>query len=186
MRCITFPRSALVLLSAVAIAVGCGDAADKSNSAKKPAPVTAGPPDTVGKGHDDHDHGHASEGPHHGDLVELGDEEYHAEVVHGKDGEVAIYILGSDAKTAVPIEAADVTVNVVHGGQPEQIKVAASPDAGDPPGKSSRFVSKDPELAEHLDEKGTNPRLVVSIAGKSFTGKIAHDHDHGGKHDHKH
>lgn len=46
--------------------------------------VTDAPPET-----DAHaEHAHPSEGPHHGDLVELGNEEFHAEVVHGEGGSV--------------------------------------------------------------------------------------------------
>ena len=44
----------------------------------------------------EHDHGHAhpSEGPHHGALIELGKEDYHAEIVHDeKTDTVTIYIL---------------------------------------------------------------------------------------------
>ena len=45
-------------------------------------PETAGPPNTMDS-HDDHaGHAHPSEGPHHGDLIELGNEEYHAEILH--------------------------------------------------------------------------------------------------------
>ena len=31
---------------------------------------------------DEHEHDHPSEGPHHGSLIELGKEAYHAELVH--------------------------------------------------------------------------------------------------------
>ena len=34
---------------------------------------------------DEHAHAHPSEGPHGGDLIELGNEEYHAELVHPHD-----------------------------------------------------------------------------------------------------
>ncbi len=42
-------------------------------------------------------HSHPTEGPHHGTLIELGKEEYHAELVHD-DKMVTIYILDSAAK----------------------------------------------------------------------------------------
>lgn len=122
-------------------------------------------------------HDHPSEGPHHGDLVELGNEEYHAEIVHGDGGAVTVYILDSKAKSAVPIDAAEVTINLTHDGKAEQFKLAASPDTGDPAGKSSRFMLKDEELAGDLDSEGTAAKLVVSIGGKSYSGKIDHDHE---------
>lgn len=137
------------------------------------------PPDTV-----EMEDGHPSEGPHHGGLIELGKEEYHAELVHDEDAEqVTIYVLDGSAKTAVPIEAKEVTINVQHDGQPEQFQLAAQPDQGDPEGKSSRFISDNAELIEHLDEEGATARLVLKINGKSYNGQISHSHDHAG---HKH
>src|SRR5690349_7579690 len=48
-----------------------------------------------------HDHGDGH-GPHEGDLIELGEEEFHAEVVFDEESDkVILYLLGSDAKTAV-------------------------------------------------------------------------------------
>jgi hypothetical protein len=139
---------------------------------------------------DDHDdeHGgeHASHGPHGGDLIELGeDESYHAELVHADNDDIVIYILGSDAKTAAPIDATEIVVNVVHDGNPEQFKLAASPDEGDPEGQSSRFSSSDAELSEHVHEEAAQAKLVVTIDGKQFKGNIAHDHDadHGHSHE---
>lgn len=130
-------------------------------------------------------HAHPTEGPHHGDLVELGNEEYHAEVVHDEDvGTITIYVLDGAVSKQVPIEATEVTINVKHDGQPEQHKLAAVPDATDPSGKSSRFVSNNTELAEHLDEEGAEARLVLTIDGKSFRGVIAHNHDHDEHDDH--
>jgi len=142
-------------------------------------PETSAPPATV----DPHaGHNHPTEGPHHGDLVELGNEEFHAEVVHDEQS-VTIYVLNAAADTQVPIEATEVTINTTHDGSPEQFKLAASPDVNDPPGKSSRFVSNGPDLAGHIDEEGAEHRLVLTINGKSYRGEIAHDHDHEG-HDH--
>ncbi|MEM6467986.1 MAG: hypothetical protein AAF802_00345 [Planctomycetota bacterium] len=129
-------------------------------------------------------HGHPSEGPHHGDLIELGNEEYHAEILHDEDaGTVTIYVLNGAATVQVPIDATEVTINAKHDGKPEQFTLAASPEANDPQGKSSRFVSNDEVLAHHLDEEGAEPRLVLTINGKSYRGTISHDHDHEG-HDH--
>lgn len=154
------------------------------SSDNPPGPETAGPPNTMDS-HDDHaGHAHPSEGPHHGDLIELGNEEYHAEILHDEDaGTVTIYVLNGAANEQVPIDATEVTINAKHDGKPEQFTLTASPDTNDPQGKSSRFVSNDEELAHHLDEEGAEPRLVLTINGKSYRGTIAHDHDHEG-HDH--
>ncbi len=127
-------------------------------------------------------HAHPTEGPHHGDLIELGNEEYHGELLHDAQS-VTIYILNGAADKQVPIDATEVTINTKHDGQPEQFKLAAKPDASDPQGQSSCFVSNNPKLAGHIDEDGAEPRLVVTINGKSYRGEIRHDHaghDHAG------
>jgi hypothetical protein len=99
---------------------------------------------------------------------------------------VTVYLLDGSAKTAVPIDAGDVTINLSHEGKAEQFKLPASPDAGDPAGKSSRFVSQEKQhIAQDLDAKGSAAKLVVTINGKQYTGKIEHDHDHDHA-DHKH
>lgn len=161
-------------LIATLLFVGCTDQPGAENAATKPS--------ASAEAHDDHDHGHASEGPHHGSLIELGNEEYHAELVHSDDGTVTIYILDGSARNAVPIEAEDVTINLTHDQAAEQFKLTAKPDTSDPPGKSSRFELRDEHLASDLDAEGINARLVVTIDGKQFSGKITHDHGH----DHKH
>lgn len=114
--------------------------------------------------------------------MELGNEEFHAEVVHGEGGSVSVYILDSAAKVAVPIDATKLTINITHDGNAEQFRLPADRDAADPDGKSSRFSLKDEELAKDLESHDASARLVVMINGKSYSGKIAHAHDA----DHKH
>jgi len=130
------------------------------------------------------EHDHPTEGPHQGSLIELGNEEYHAELVHDDAaGTVTIYLLDSAATVAVPVDAKQLQINLSHDGEAEQFELLATPEAGDPPGKASKFVSSDAELAEELDHEGVQAQLVVSIAGKQYRGAIEHDHDHEG-HDH--
>ena len=164
--------STLVVLSFTLVAISVlGCSGEPSSETTGSGPETSGPPDTVG-------HAHPTEGPHHGDLIELGNEEYHAEILHDESaGTVTIYVLDSGATKQVPIDASEVTINAKHDGQPEQFKLAAAPDTNDPQGKSSCFVSNDEELAHHLDEEGAEPRLVLTINGKSYRGVITHDHE---------
>ncbi len=172
--------TALLVSSALALS-GCSEAPNTASTGSPATGTVATPP----PGADDHAHAHPSEGPHHGDLIELGNEDYHAELVHGDGGEVTIYVLDSAAKVAVPIEATEVTINLTHEGEAEQFKLLAAPDTGDDAGKSSRFTLKDEHLAEDLDAKGTVAKLVLTINGTQFTGKIEHAHDHA-EHDHAH
>lgn len=156
---------------------GCGDASKPETPAKSPSPSAVS--------EEGHEHEHPTEGPHHGDLVELGNEEYHAEIVHGNEADVTVYVLDSGAKKAVPIDAAEITINLSHKGEAEQFKLPAAPDAGDTEGKASRFTLKEKHLAEDLDAEGTTAKLVITINGKQYTGKIEHHHDHEG-HGHEH
>ena len=121
-------------------------------------------------------HAHPSEGPHKGDLIELGNEEYHAELVVPTEAsaQVTIYVLDSSAAKSVPIEAQEVTVNVADGGSPAQFKLAASPDTDDPQGKSSRFISTDAKLLEFFAEEAVHGTLVLKIKGKQYRGDIDH------------
>jgi hypothetical protein len=168
--------------------LGCG-----SSEAPSPSSHTDHEGHVDGDEHADHDehghdeHGHPSEGPHHGSLIELGNEEYHAELVHDEvAGTVTVYLLDSSAKTSVPIYETKVLVNLTHDGSAEQFELAASPQSTDPSGKSSRFVSTDAELAEDLDLEDVEAKLVITIGGKQYRGDIEHDHDHEGADGHDH
>lgn len=128
-------------------------------------------------------HVHPTEGPHKGSLVELGAEEFHAEVTHDdKSATVTIYLLGPDAKTAVTSESKEVLVNVKLHGKPMQMKLKAMPMSGEKAGSSSRYGGVSKDLIHALDHADSVPHLRVTIAGKSYVGKIAatqgHDHDH--------
>ncbi|MCA9075348.1 MAG: hypothetical protein KDA93_09965 [Planctomycetaceae bacterium] len=172
-------------LTGIAISLsGCGNGPATDGSGSPPPSETANSHDLHDhSGHDHGEHAHPSEGPHHGELIELGNEEYHAELVHN-DQSVTIYILDSGATTPVPIEATEIKINARHDGEPEQYSLPASPDENDPEGRSSRFVSEDTDLVQHLDEAGFEPKLQLTIQGKSYQGEFSHRHDH--EHDHEH
>lgn len=174
----------LVFASALGLcAAGCSPAAPTAPSAG--GTVTTPPPGTVAPAHDDHDHGHASEGPHHGALVELGNEEYHAEVVHDDaTGAVTVYLLDSTAKKPVTTTATEVVINLKHGDSPEQFKLAAQPEEGNPAGQTSRFTLTDKELVEHLDDAASAAKLNITIGDTPYSGAIPAG-DHAG-HDHGH
>jgi hypothetical protein len=164
------------LLLVVCLIGGCG----KGQSA---APA--------GEAHDHEEHSHADEGPHGGHIIELGTEQYHAELIHeAETNRVGVYLLGSDAKTPAPIDAASVTINVRVEGNPEQYILPAVPQPGEPAGKSSYFeLVSEPlhKVVAGQSESKAMARLSINIEGKPYSGLIetdAHDHDHG--HDHAH
>ena len=133
-----------------------------------------------------HDHGHGH-GPHDGDLIELGEEEFHGEVVFDEENnKVVLYLLGPDAKAAVAVEAKEVSLEMPGKDAPVTHALAAAPQEGDGEGKSSRFEIKSEDLIEafHHDPK-TVGKFKVSINGKEFAGEIKHSHDHDHGHDEK-
>lgn len=173
----------LVTALALGTAAGLAGCADQKAAPSKPAPTKVGsttPPSAEG-----HDHPH--DGPHGEPLIELGNEQYHAELVHDeKGGTVTVYLLDGSGKKAAAIDAKEVTINLKHDGKGEQFKLAAQPETGDPEGKSSRFTSNDKELLEDLDKEGNDAQLVVEVGGEQLRAKVAHDHDHEGhSHDKK-
>jgi hypothetical protein len=162
----------------IASAVGCHKGDSTAMSRVEPEATISmdmPPPPTVEM------HEHPSEGPHHGSLIELGKEEFHAELVHN-DQSVTIYVLDSAAKNSIPIDASEVMINLLMGGKPAQFKLAASPEVNDPSGKSSRFVSSDSELASQIDKEDAAPKLSITINGKAYKGTISHEHSHGHAH----
>jgi hypothetical protein len=133
-----------------------------------------------GHGHGHGDHGHPEEGPHHGSLIELGREEYHAELVHDDAADkVTIYLLDGAAKKAVAIADKEISVNLIVAGQPQQFKLPAAPQTEDAAGSSSRFELTNKEFCRALDDEKTTGRLNLTISGKPYAGEITHGgHDH--------
>ena len=129
-------------------------------------------------------HEHPEKGPHGGPLLELGDEEYHVELlIDEKTDLVTAHVLDATGKKPVSIDAKDVAINLKHDKRSEQFKLAAAPDKGDKEGASSRFRLKSHELVEDLHDDKVDARLAVKIKGKSYNAKVALKHDHD--HDHK-
>lgn len=124
-------------------------------------------------------HDHPDKGPHGGALVELGDEEYHAEFIHDeKAASVIVFILDGAAKKLVPIEAKEAHIYLKSGAEPRRYALKASPLESDVKGKASRFTSGDKILLARLHDEDTDARLQVTIAGSPYSGRIVHDHDH--------
>jgi hypothetical protein len=148
--------------SVVVGAVGCGKSPDS-------------PPKQATDSHGHHDHG--DEGPHHGHIIELGEEEFHAELVHDDaGGKVTIYLLDSKAKNPAAADTDEIVVSVAVDGQPKDFTLKAT-DAT----KRDQFESKEPDLVSNIDhEKDAKGRLRVKIGNKDFVGIIDH---HGHSHE---
>jgi hypothetical protein len=159
-------RFLLVGTVGLALVAGCNSANQTYHEVKKGARVK------------DQPHSH-EEGPHGGHLVELGEEEYHAEVVlDAKTSNITLYILDSTAKKAAPIDAKEVKLELTIGGQPKSFAAKAVPDKDDPAGKSSRFeIGENADVKANIkDEEDLKGSVTATIGGKTYTGKIVHEH----------
>ena len=133
----------------------------------------------------DHDHDH---GPNGGHLIELGEEEYHAEVAFDTSSrKLTVYILGADAKSPLPIASDGVVFELEEGKDELELAITAAPLEGEPEGKSSRFEVAGDTVPEHIkSEENLEGHLHITIEGKEFEGELHHeeDHDHNDEHEH--
>jgi hypothetical protein len=88
-------------------------------------------------------HEHGEYGPHGGHLIELGEEEFHAELVlNPKTKDVAVYILGPDPQKAAPIDAKRVTLELTIEGKTSPHVAKPSTQQGDPPRRVFAFCPR--------------------------------------------
>jgi hypothetical protein len=110
-----------------------------------------------------------SHGPNDGELIELGNEQYHAELLNDPKKEaVTVFILDKGHRNPVPIDEKEVTILMKPGANAVEFRLAAKPQEGDPPGKASRFESDQKELKLALDNQEALRELHVTIEGKPF------------------
>ena len=170
-RSMRVTRSGIVLLAMVIGLVGCTKPAGPS----VPPVVETSPTDG------EHDHATEHQGPHNGQIVDLGrDHEYHAEVVDDDTGIVSVFILDRELQE-LPIEAASLAVTLVVDGTTKSFELFA---VG--PGKSSRFDCADKGLFEALHLHGASGKLRVTIEGTPYSGEVTSHHADENGHNHAH
>ena len=173
----------VLLMSSVLTSLGCDEGAAPAGKASSNDHGDHIHADGEEHAHDEH--AHPTEGPHHGMLVELGNENYHAEVVHDDEaGTLMVYLLDSAAKNAVFSEASEIVINIKKGDQPLQFKLGGLKKDGQPEGKFSDYSLVEPELLKALHDKTSTAKLSITIDGKPYSGEISHE-DHAA-HDHAH
>lgn len=135
---------------------------------------------------DEHAHEHVH-GPHDGHIIELGGEDYHAELTFdAATRKLTAYLLTADVKTPLPTEAQSISVQLKVGDQTQAVTLAAQPQPGDGEGKASQFTMTEGSLPESIkDAEGLEGEVVVTIGGTEYRGPITHDHGHD-DHGHAH
>jgi len=107
----------------------------------------------------------------HNHVVSLGNDEYHVEVVLAADGRLHLFTLGAD-ETRVQTVAAESLPALVKGvGDPVAVDVAFAPfpQAGDPPGTTSRFIAAVPSKVTARPLELTVPSLTIEQGRFRFT-----------------
>jgi hypothetical protein len=110
-------------------------------------------------------------------LADWGGGKYHVEFTVDHDNRQAtVYILGSDEKTASPIQADNVLLSI---NEPSfQMELAAKPLDGEYVGTSSRFVGEHEQLGKVQEFAGT---ISGEVDGTPYAGdfhETPHEIDH--------
>lgn len=138
-----------------------------------------------------HEHDHAHSAPHGGQLIELGEHQFNAEVVLDEEAhKITVYILDAHAENAYAIEEKELTLNLTIDGKPTQYTLAAVRAEGVTEGKASQFEIIDEALVEEFHHhEGLTGRINLTIDGQPFTIDVKHaehDHDHDDHAEHAH
>jgi len=134
------------------------------------APTEPPPPIDNQQSSIDNRHAHG-EGPHEGTVADWGGGKYHVEftVDHDKQ-EGTVYILGSDEKSPVPIDAESIDLSI--SDPVMQVTLKAAPQENDPAGKASRFVGNHEKLGVVQEYAGT---IAGVIDGTPYSGDFAEE-----------
>lgn len=130
-------------------------------------------------------HEHPTAGPHGGALIELGKEEYHAELnLDEKRNQVTIVVLDSAGKQLVPVEAPYVLVNVKGGDKPRQYRLLPVFPKGQDRGPATMFALVSPELMTDLHTPAVTAKMTIKIGKKSYAAALQHEHQEQPGHNH--
>lgn len=120
---------------------------------------------------------HPDQGPHGGHLIELGDEAFHAELLHDEATHtVVVHVLDAAGTQEVAIDQSEITLQIFKDGQFAKYALLAAGEAM----PASTFSLMDQDLCELLHAEELRGRLNVTIEGESYNGVIelhADDHD---------
>lgn len=123
---------------------------------------------SAGAGMSEEDHEHKP-GAHGGIIVSLGRDSYHVEAIVTEQGELRLYMLGSDETRVHYTDEQELTAYVRaagNSGDSVSMTVKPQPQPGDSTGKTSLFVGRLPESLVGQPVNVTIPNIV--IGGERF------------------
>jgi hypothetical protein len=140
---------------------GCRQAADNAPQPNKDNAEAKSPSSGT------EEHGHKP-GQHGGNIVEIGRDNYHAEVVFAAKGMVRLYMLAKDESKVQEVEFQTLTAYARLEGSSESVsfELAAAPTKEDAAGKTSQFVGTLPRDLWGKQVEVTVPS--IRIAGDRF------------------
>jgi YHS domain-containing protein len=168
-------RTIVIVCAAVASAVlvaGCA----QQNATDKQQPATPAAAQPAGE----KDHAHKP-GNHGGIVVEIGRDNYHAEVVFDKAGVVRLFTLGQDETRVLEVERQELKAYAKAEGsaEAEEFVLRPEPQSGDSPSKTSVFTGQLPAALAGKNVEVTVPN--IRIGGErfrfSFASAAAHEGD---------
>ncbi len=169
------PQPIRLILSLAVAAVFCG--CDKHEHPDETTDLRSGNAQVTYE--KDSTHSHTEQGPHGGLLVELGDEAYHAELLHDDAAHaIHVYILDGAGEQDVAIDAPEITLQVFQDGK--FVDHLLKPVDDKLPASEYAFI--DEQLAHQVHDTALRGRLHVTIDGQSYTGTVATDAHHAEDH----
>lgn len=177
-------RSLIGWMSLTLLAVeGCAPAKSEYQSTHR---IKSEQPD-----HHDHathsgGHVHYGAGPHGGSIIELGGEDYHAELVIDHESHtVKVYLLSADAKTPLKTNANRVTLSI--DSKTDLVLLAPKVNETEQGEVSSFELSNADVIHSIVDQGYLHGDLSVQIDDKPFVSHLDIHLEHGEhKPDHKH
>jgi hypothetical protein len=163
-RQFTFLIVPAVVLAGLVLYAGCGRSPTEAPQVDStPAPVKK--TETVAAPTGEHKH---KPGDHGGQIVEIGFDNYHVEVVLEKGGAFRLYTLAKDESRIMDVDKQDLTAYLKADGAVDAVAVTLKPlpQPGDASGKTSQFVGRLPKDLEGKLVTATVPS--ITIAGERF------------------
>jgi hypothetical protein len=128
------------------------------------------------------EHAHVH-GPNGGHIVELGEEEFNAEVAMDQSRKLTVYLLDEAVKAAKPVENGTMQIVTKVDAKDVTLDLVAAPLDGEKDGKCSRFeLAADKVPGAIMDIEGLTGDLTLKFGEKTLKTSLAEEHDHGHAH----
>ena len=126
------------------------------------------------------EHAHVH-GPNGGHIVELGEEEFHAEVAMDKDRKLTVYLLDEAVKAAKPVENGTMQIMTKVDAKDVTLDLVAAPLDDEKDGKCSRFeLAADKVPGAIMDIEGLTGDLSLKFGDKTLKTSLTEEHAHEG------